>query len=139
MRDVVQYAQDFAAKAHEGQVDKAGTPYYFHVLRVSAAGKTVEEQVVGALHDVLEDTPTTALTLDALFGTKIALAVFAMTHMSNEKYEDYITRLAKNPIAKAVKLNDLRDNLSRLSALEPKVAARLKAKYSAALVMLGSY
>lgn len=46
-----------ADKAHQGQLDKYGAPYIAHVLRVSQAGKTLDEKIVGALHDVVEDCP----------------------------------------------------------------------------------
>lgn len=45
-----------AARAHEGQVDKAGMPYILHPLRVMLAVRTPEERIVAVLHDVLEDT-----------------------------------------------------------------------------------
>lgn len=43
-------------KAHEGQVDKSGMPYAGHIMRVMAAGRTMDEKIVGVLHDVVEDT-----------------------------------------------------------------------------------
>ncbi len=49
-------AIEIATEAHRGQHDKAGHDYLEHPLRVMAAGKTTEEQIVGVLHDVVEDS-----------------------------------------------------------------------------------
>ena len=52
-----------AAKVHKGQIDRFGKPYVLHVMRVMMRGHDLEEQVLGALHDVLERS---TLTLDDL-------------------------------------------------------------------------
>jgi hypothetical protein len=44
-----------AVEAHTGQVDKGGNPYILHPLRVMLSLDTVEERIVGVLHDVVED------------------------------------------------------------------------------------
>lgn len=44
-----------AEKAHRKQVDKYGAPYIMHVMRVMNFGKTLDEKIVGILHDVIED------------------------------------------------------------------------------------
>jgi hypothetical protein len=46
-----------ATEAHTGQVDKAGTPYIAHPLRVIENVSTMDEKIVAALHDVVEDCP----------------------------------------------------------------------------------
>jgi (p)ppGpp synthase/HD superfamily hydrolase len=53
----LQRAIAIATEAHEGQLDKAGAPYVTHPLRVMAALETIEEKMVGVLHDVVEDCP----------------------------------------------------------------------------------
>ena len=40
-----------AAKAHEGQVDKAGAPYVLHPLRMMLRVATTEERITAVLHD----------------------------------------------------------------------------------------
>ena len=53
-----------AAKAHEGQTDKAGKPYILHPLRVMLNVKgCIPEQCAAVLHDVIEDTDITAEAL----------------------------------------------------------------------------
>lgn len=134
----VELAQKFAMHAHAGQVDKAGRPYYLHVLRVSGAGRTVAEQIVGALHDVLEDTKTTRLEIKLRFGDEILDAVVAMTHASGETYMDFVRRAAENSIARQVKKYDLRDNINRLGMLPDKIANTLRRRYNEALDYLES-
>ena len=51
----LQKAISIAVKAHEGQIDKGGNPYILHPLRVMMSLRTVDEMIVGVLHDVVED------------------------------------------------------------------------------------
>ncbi len=135
--DAVQAAQDFAAKVHDGQVDRAGVPYLFHVLRVSAAGSTPVEQIVGALHDVIEDTRYTHADLVILFGQEVADAVQTLSRFSHETYSAFIERCAATPLTRAVKINDLLDNLNRLQNLPADEAKRKFKRYFDALARLG--
>lgn len=135
MNERVQEAQDFAVLAHEGQVDKAGEPYYLHVLRVSAAGKTATEQIVGALHDVIEDTHYTHADLALLFGQAIADAVQTLSR-KGETYTEFIARCGSIPLTRAVKANDILDNIERLHNLPASVALSLRTRYEAALKQL---
>ena len=50
-----------ATKAHKKQTDKYDAPYLGHVFRVMNAGKTIDEKIVGILHDVVEDHPEFSL------------------------------------------------------------------------------
>lgn len=102
-----------AVKVHKGQKDKYGAPYIGHVLRVSGAGRTEDEKIVGALHDVVEDSNW---TLDDLrgegFSERIVSAVQALTKQSDEEdYDHFVERTRKNALAIRVKLNDLQDNM----------------------------
>lgn len=113
MDNILSKAINLALKAHEGQVDKSGMPYAGHVMRVMAAGKTVDEKIVGVLHDVVEDT---GWTFDALlaegFPTHIVDALRCVTKLSDsEPYDEFIQRVKTNPLAVAVKINDLTDNM----------------------------
>lgn len=125
-----------ATGAHTGQVDKQGEPYIFHSLRVMMAGATPDEQVVGVLHDVLEDTPVTLERVRDWFGPTVAEAVDALTRRDGETYSDFIDRVALNPLAVKVKLNDLYDNVGRIDALadsDPDTAQSLAKRYAKAL------
>ena len=106
-----------AAEAHLGQFDKAGAPYIYHPMQLAVSTRAADERVVALLHDVLEDTPW---TLDALaregFGASTLRALDALTRRSEESYEAFIARIARDRLASRVKLLDLAHNsdVSRL-------------------------
>jgi (p)ppGpp synthase/HD superfamily hydrolase len=103
-----------AVTAHAGQLDKGGSPYITHPLRLMAAVEGEEAKIVAVLHDVVEDT---SVTLDDLrregFSEAVLAAVECVTHRREQPYADYVVRCKNNPTAKQVKLADLADN-SRL-------------------------
>ena len=102
-----------AAVAHEGQVDKAGAPYILHPLRMMLAVATPEARMAAVLHDVVEDGDVTLEQLRAEgFPAAVVEAVDALTKREHEEddYEAFIRRAALNPIAREVKLQDLRDD-----------------------------
>jgi hypothetical protein len=107
----LQKAIEIAVAAHAAQLNKAGQPYVLHPLRVMLSLNTEEERIVGVLHDVVEDTATTMEDLrQAGFSIRVLTALALVTHQKGVPYAEYIARCADNPIAKAVKLADLRDN-----------------------------
>lgn len=114
---------------HRGVVDKGGAPYILHPLRVMMRFDSADEQIVSALHDVVEDSE---VTLDDLrergFSADVVRAVDALTRRSDETYEDFITRAAADPIARVVKLADIEDNLDlrRLKVIDEKAIERLQ-------------
>lgn len=113
----VAVACEIARYAHRGQVDKAGKPYFEHPKAVVAQLCYEDEQIVGWLHDVLEDTDFSPDILREIFGDDIMDALDAITHRKDESWDDYISRVEKNPLAVRVKLADLTHNmdLTRLS------------------------
>ena len=123
-------AIEIATEAHRGQFDKAGKDYIGHPLRVMAAGKTTEEKIVGVLHDVVEDSDWTFERLAAEgFSAEVIEALRCVTKLSeNEPYDRFISRVKENPLAVAVKLNDLTDNMDirRLPYISDKDVKRLK-------------
>jgi (p)ppGpp synthase/HD superfamily hydrolase len=135
-------AIEIAARAHAGQVDKAGAPYILHPLRVMLAVRSPEARMAAVLHDVVEDSKG-AVTLEQLraegFAAVVVEAVEGLTKRPSEKndYEAFIRRLAPNALAREVKLADLRDNLDLTRIAEPteKDRARLE-KYKKAIVYL---
>ena len=126
----LQRAIEIATQAHQGQFDKSGKDYIGHPLRVMEMGKTEEEKIVGVLHDVVEDSAWTFEALEAEgFSQEIIAALRCVTKLhENEKYDDFIERVRKNPLATAVKINDLTDNMDirRLPYLSDKDVKRLK-------------
>ena len=123
-------AIEIATQAHEGQFDKAGNDYIGHPLRVMEMGRTEAEKIVGVLHDVVEDTNWTFEMLEAEgFSKEVVDALRCVTKLSEkENYDDFIERVKKNPLAVAVKINDLSDNMDirRLPYLSDKDVKRLK-------------
>ena len=130
-------ARALATKAHEGQTDKAGLPYITHPERVASRPSTPEAQVVGWLHDTVEDTPITLRDIEATFGQENAAAVDAISRRDGEPWPDYLDRVAANPMARQVKISDLIDNrnLSRIPHVTLKDVERQK-KYNKALKKL---
>lgn len=126
----LQRAIEIATEAHQGQLDKAGRDYIGHPLRVMEMGKTENEKIVGVLHDVIEDSDWTFEKLaEEGFSDEVIAALKCVTKTSeNENYDDFIDRVKKNPLAVAVKINDLTDNMDirRLPYLSDKDVKRLK-------------
>ncbi len=123
-------AIEIAKEAHRGQLDKAGCEYIGHPLRVMAAGRNIEEKIVGVLHDVVEDSGWTFAQLEAEgFSSNVIEALRCVTKLSeNEPYDKFIARVKTNPLAVAVKINDLSDNMDirRLPYISDKEVKRLK-------------
>lgn len=137
---LVERAIALALEAHKGQVDKAGAPYILHPLRLLAQMESEEEQLAALLHDVVEDSD---LTFEALqeggIPERVIEALKLLTHQDTDTYEEYVAQIAHNPIARKVKLADLRDNLrlERIPHPTEKDIARLE-KYARAVRFLES-
>jgi (p)ppGpp synthase/HD superfamily hydrolase len=117
-----------ASQAHRGQVDKAGKPYILHPLRVMLRQEAEAAQIVAVLHDVLEDTGVTLEGLRAAgYRPEICEAVDCLTRRPDEPYDIMISRVAANPLARAVKLADLEDNMDPRRRLdgEPEVQRQI--------------
>ena len=86
----------------------------------------------------MEDSNITAEEIRSQFGDEIGDAVDAITHREKESYMEYVKRVAKNPVVKAVKIADLRHNmqLSRLPVVTDKDIERVEKKYKPALAYL---
>ncbi|WP_200939472.1 GTP pyrophosphokinase [Aureimonas sp. Leaf454] len=132
-------ADEIAASAHDGQVDKAGAPYISHPRRVSAAVDGEIAKVVALLHDVVEDGPDWSLERlrSEGFPVEVVDAVDALTHREGEDYFESVRRAGADPIARQVKLADLADNSdrTRLTSIGEADERRL-AKYAEATAML---
>ena len=137
----LQRAIEIATQAHQGQFDKSGKDYIGHPLRVMEMGRTEEEKIAGVLHDVVEDSDWTFEALEAEgFSQEIIEALKCVTKLSeNENYDDFIERVKKNPLAVAVKINDLTDNMDirRLPYLSDKDSKRLKKYLKAYKKLIG--
>ena len=126
-------------QAHKGQVDKSGLPYVFHPFHLAEQMNDEITTIVALLHDVVEDTPVAPDDLrDQGFPEEAVAAIRLMTHDKGVPYLEYVARIKENPIARTVKLADLRHNsdLSRLDEVGEKDLARVE-KYKKAMELLG--
>lgn len=129
---------ELVVRAHRGQIDKANEPYVLHPLRLMLTQPDEAGRMVALLHDVVEDTPITLDKLRSLgYSSEVVAAVDALTRRDAETYEEFIDRLAVDPLARRVKMADLRDNMNlrRIAEPTPKDHARLE-KYQRALAAL---
>jgi len=131
-------AMKIAYDAHAGQADKTGIPYIYHPIHLAESMSDENSVITALLHDVAEDTN---ITIDDLaregFQEDILTALTLLTHNPAEEYMDYISRLSTCPLARRVKLADLRHNsdVTRLDSIDEKTARRLE-KYSRAIRLL---
>ena len=131
MKNMLGRAIEIAASAHAGQVDKGGKAYILHPLWVMDRVRHLGEDymIVAVLHDVIEDSEWTLTDLiKEGFDPNVRYALSLLTHDPADQYDDYIRKIATDPIAKAVKLCDLEHNtkLTRLKGLRKKDFDRLE-------------
>lgn len=133
-----QLAMEIAENAHAGQIDKAGEAYLKHPIQVASAFEDEKLIATALLHDVIEDTNYSAGDLLALgIAAEVVEAVSLLSKPEQEDYFDYIKRVKENPLAKAVKQEDLKHNmdLSRIKNPKEKDFKRLE-KYQKAYEIL---
>jgi (p)ppGpp synthase/HD superfamily hydrolase len=121
--------------------DLNGVPLIFHSIRVMNRGKNLDERIVGVLHDVLEESRLPSETLSNMgFPKHIVEAVELLTRNPNDTYFEYINKLAKNELARNVKIYDLEDNLDikRFPKLEEKHVSLMN-RYLKAYKILTNY
>lgn len=115
MEHLLETAIRLAAKVHRGQTDRFGKPYVLHVMRVMMRGHDFDEQVLGALHDVLERSSLTEEDiLKKGFSPRVVKALRHISRIPEETYEQYIDRVVQDNLAIRVKINDLADKMDLL-------------------------
>ena len=86
-----------AATQHVGQLDKGGQPYILHPLRLMLQFSNPTLQIIAVLHDILEDTATTAEDLKALgFSVEIIQSIQALTKQTGESRLEAAKRTVLN-------------------------------------------
>lgn len=132
-------AMCLAYRLHDGQFDKGGAPYIHHPLFVAEQMTGEMETIAALLHDTMEDCGVTSEVLLAEgFPPSAVEAVVLLTKKDGEDYGQYLLRIKDNPIARAVKIADIRHNSMPerlLHTPEAQDIARLE-KYAAALRVL---
>ena len=125
-------------EAHKDQMDKSGMPYVFHPFHLAEQMTDEVTTIVALLHDVVEDTDYTFDDLQAMcFPTEAIEALRLLTHEKAVPYLEYVANIKQNPVARAVKLADLRHNsdLTRLDAPDEEAMDRVR-KYQKAICLL---
>ena len=145
--ELIDTALALATAAHAGQVDKTGHPYITHPTRVSERVTRLFPEapagvvVAALLHDVIEDTSTTAADLAAAgIPHPVIDAVEAVSKRDGEPVETYFERVRSNSWAVMVKTADIADNTDplRVAQLDAPTRERLQAKYVRARELLAS-
>lgn len=96
-----------ALQAHDGQYRKDGkTPYIIHPIRVANYFNSDLKRTIAILHDVAEDTKQ-----DLSMFPKEVLDIIKLLTKTGD-YMSYISKIAKNKIAREIKIADITDNLS---------------------------
>lgn len=136
--ELTKKAMKIAFEAHKEQKDKSGLPYIYHPIHLAEQMEDEATTCVALLHDVVEDTD---ITFDDLinegFTDEIIEALKLMTHDDSVPYMDYVENLKHNPIARKVKLADLKHNSdpTRLDIIDEKAQKRNE-KYQNAIRLL---
>lgn len=114
--------------AHKDDYDKAGYPYVFHPFFLASQMDDENSIIVALLHDVIEDHGD-SFNLDFLMkngmGEEVCQAIDLLTHKKDVPYMDYIKKIKENPIARKVKIVDLRHN-SDIQRLDGKFPPKYK-------------
>lgn len=126
-------AYSIALKFHSGQVRKyGGKPYITHPKSVADKFKDIDHKILAILHDIVEDTDITIEELVSKYhlASHIADALRVITRYRGQDYLDYIQQFKYNDLARAVKIEDIKHNMSDLNP------GCLYTKYSMALYIL---
>lgn len=139
--ELLERALEIALEVHKGVEDKAGAPYILHPIRVALSLNREPDQIVGLLHDVLEDGESKGWTRERLAGEGFPEdqldALECVTKRPDEhgddRYMAFIQRSARNPMARRVKMADLLDNMKilRIQELTDKDLNRVKKYHEA--------
>jgi (p)ppGpp synthase/HD superfamily hydrolase len=125
----IKTAIDFAMEKHNGQLDKAGKPYFGHPLRVAlsvASRQDIPDDddyfIVAILHDVVEDAKVSLKEIEEQWGKVVADAVDSVSRRVKPRKETYMQLIARakdNVIGRTVKIADIEDNSDpiRIAAL----------------------
>lgn len=136
--EMTKKAMKLSFEAHRDQCDKGGMPYVYHPFHLAEQMDSEETVIVALLHDAVEDSDYTLDDIAKMgFSKTVTDALDLMTRRDGVPYMDYVSKLKENPVARAVKLADLRHNsdLSRLDAVDEKALERVE-KYKRAIELL---
>jgi (p)ppGpp synthase/HD superfamily hydrolase len=108
---MINKALNIAYKAHHGQKDKGNVPYIFHPYHIAEKFNNETDICVAILHDVLEDTFVSKEELEGYFPKEVIEPLVLLTRSTHDTYFEYIKNICSNPIARKVKIEDIKHNL----------------------------
>lgn len=128
-------AVEIAARVHAGVMDKGGSPYLLHPLRLMLRLQDPVARIVAALHDVVEDGGPDwsfeRLSREG-FSEDVIEALRTVTKAADDhdqpsdspeakeaRYLAFVQRAKGHPIGRLVKLADLEDNLDTTRLPQP--------------------
>lgn len=144
--ELIAQALEFAVQAHADQKRATGDPFVIHPIAVAEIvadwGLGSEVVVAALLHDVIEDTPTTAKQLEQIFGPKVTELVSGLTKLelkaparpdpdsarqehNNENLRKLLLAATKDFRVMLIKLADRLHNMRTLDALSDEKRARI--------------
>ena len=123
--DQVRKACNVLFEAHRDDFDKGGYPYVFHPFYLATQMDDEDSVCVALLHDVIEDHGdkySFEFFKSEGFSENVINALRLLTHDKAVPYMEYVEKIARNPIARKVKIADLKHNLdeSRTGGNKPK-------------------
>ena len=127
--DSTKKALRIMCEKHAGQKDKSGLPYLLHPFHVAEQMDEEDGVAAALLHDVVEDTGTTFEELEQEgFPKRVLDALRLLTHKDGVDYYEYVKEIAKNDLARKVKIADLEHNmdLGRLDEIRPRDLERIE-------------
>ena len=136
--ELTRKALQISSRAHSGQTDKSGLPYILHPFHIAEQMTTETEICAALLHDVIEDTDMTPEELAAEgFPEDVLRTVALLTRDPELPYLDYIRRLMADPLARKIKLADLRHNSNEARLEDPSaISSEKREEYKKALTLL---
>lgn len=100
--------------AHKDDTDKGGYPYVYHPFYLASQFDDEKCVCVALLHDVIEDHGD-RYSFESLknedFDDEIISALKLLTHEDGVDYMEYVGKIALNPLARKVKMADLKHNM----------------------------
>ncbi len=138
--DLLDRAFRFSSAAHAGQVRKNGDPFVSHCVEVAKilADLQLDTSTVvsGLIHDVLEDTDTSAADIEKEFGPEVARIVEGLTKIGHlpmnstenrqvENYRKLLVSIARDVRVIIIKLADRLHNMRTLEWLPPDKRERI--------------
>ena len=133
---MINKALNIAYKAHHGQKDKGNVPYIFHPYHIAEKFNNETDICVAILHDVLEDTFVSKEELEGYFPKEVIEPLVLLTRSTHDTYFEYIKNICSNPIARKVKIEDIKHNLVFERIQNKKRNEKLEKRYLKALEML---